>query len=54
MALCPRRVAKEEAAIAIKAMPQEQEEVLVSDIAKAERSNQVRLQVTMVHPVKRK
>jgi len=47
-------VAKEEAATVIKATPQEQEEVLVADIAKVERSNQVILQMMMIHLVKRK
>ena len=46
---------KEEAATAIEATPQEQEEVLVADIARAERSNQtMSLQMMTMHLVKRK
>ena len=55
IALYPRWVVKEEAATLIKAMPQEQEEVLVVDITKAERSNQMSLQtIATMHLVKRK
>ena len=44
----------EEAMTTIKAMPQEQEEVLAADITKVERSNQASLQTMTMHLVKRK
>ena len=53
--LHPTRVVKEEAAMLIKAMPQEQQEVLVVDLARVERSHQVSLRTTAtMRLVKRK